>query len=206
MAKIIGVVGLIGSGKDTVAEMLVADHGYQRESFAGTLKDAVAMVFGWDRSQLEGSSAQSRDWRETVDTWWAQRLEIPNLTPRWVLQQWGTEVCRRSFHDDIWIASLQNKLRNTNRDIVISDCRFPNELELIKNAGGKLIQVSRGTDPQWVALAVSANNGDVMAQEQLSAMGIHPSESSWIGSAVDQIIYNNGSLLELRAQVTDLTT
>ena len=50
---IIGVCGLIGAGKDTIADYLVNVHEFRRESFANTLKDAVAAVFGWDRTLLE---------------------------------------------------------------------------------------------------------------------------------------------------------
>ena len=135
---IIGICGFIGSGKDTVADYLVNFHEFRRESFANTLKDAVASVFGWDRTMLEGRTKEAREWREQVDPWWAARLDMPTLTPRWVLQYWGTEVCRKAFHDDIWIASLENKLRNSRDNIVISDCRFPNEIESLKQAGGSL--------------------------------------------------------------------
>ena len=137
---IIGVCGFIGSGKDTVADYLTNCHGFRRESFANSLKDSVASVFGWDRTMLEGRTKQAREWREQLDVWWAERLNIPILTPRWVLQHWGTEVCRHGFHDDIWIASLENKLRNSKDDIVISDCRFPNEIKSIKNAGGIVVR------------------------------------------------------------------
>ena len=106
---IIGVCGFIGSGKDTVADYLVNFHEFRRESFANSLKDAVAQVFGWDRTMLEGRTAQAREWREQVDSWWANRLNMPDLTPRLMLQLWGTEVCRSGFHDDIWIASIENK-------------------------------------------------------------------------------------------------
>ena len=107
---IIGISGLIGSGKDTVADYLVNVHEFRRESFAGTLKDAVSAVFGWDRTLLEGRTKASREWREQVDTWWAARLNMPNLTPRWVLQYWGTEVMRRGFHDIFGLPALKTKL------------------------------------------------------------------------------------------------
>ena len=51
---LIGICGLIGSGKDPVAERLVNEHGYKRDSFAKSLKDAVASMFNWDRDMLEG--------------------------------------------------------------------------------------------------------------------------------------------------------
>ena len=109
--KIIGVCGLIGGGKGTVADILVKDHGFEKVSFADSLKDMIAAVFGWPRHLLEGDTAESREWREQRDDWWAERLNLPWLTPRWVLQFWGTDVCRENFHEDIWIASLENKLR-----------------------------------------------------------------------------------------------
>ena len=55
---IIGFVGLIGSGKDTCADILVSEGGYKRVSFATTLKDTVSAVFGWDREMLEGNSSE----------------------------------------------------------------------------------------------------------------------------------------------------
>ena len=102
---IIGVCGFIGSGKDTIADYLVNIHQYRRESFANTLKDAVSAVFGWDRTMLEGRTKQAREWREQVDEWWSQRLGRV-ITPRWILQYWGTEVCRKGFHDDVPLADV----------------------------------------------------------------------------------------------------
>ena len=69
---IIGVCGLIGSGKGTVADMLVQDHDFTKISFADKLKDGVATVFGWDRNMLEGDTDDSRQWRETQDTFWSK--------------------------------------------------------------------------------------------------------------------------------------
>ena len=194
---IIGVCGFIGSGKDTVADYLVNFHEFRRESFASTLKDAVAAVFGWDRTMLEGRTKAAREWREQVDPWWAKRLDMPTLTPRWVLQYWGTEVCRKSFHDDIWIASLENKLRNSQDHVVISDCRFPNEIASIRNAGGKIIWVKRGPLPEWYDTAVAANQGYNWAHQDLKMHKIHASETAWVGTEFDHVIVNDHSIDEL---------
>lgn len=198
---IIGVCGFIGSGKDTIADYLVNVHGFRRESFANTLKDAVAAVFGWDRVMLEGRTKEAREWREQVDVWWAERLNIPNLTPRWVLQQWGTEVCRKGFHDDIWIASVENKLRRSKDNIVISDCRFPNEISSIKSAGGTIIRVDRGIRPHWYDIAVQANKGVDSANIWLMKEKIHASETAWVGTKFDYVLDNNSTLDSLFNQV-----
>lgn len=206
---IIGICGFINCGKDTVADYLVNFHEFRRESFAGILKDAVASVFGWDRDLLEGRTRQSREWREQVDPWWSQRLNIPELTPRWVLQYWGTEVLRRGFHDDIWIAGLENKLRSSSDNIVISDCRFPNEIAAIKNQGGRVIWVQRGELPEWYNYALDANQGPnhigwALGKNNLKKYKIHASETSWIGTDFDAVIDNNGSLDDLYNKVKNL--
>ena len=203
---IIGICGLIGSGKDTVADYLVNVHGFRRESFAGSLKDAVAAVFGWDRTLLEGRTKASREWREQPDEWWSQRLG-QNITPRWVLQYWGTEVCRRSFHDDIWIASIEHKILNSPDDVVISDCRFPNEIAAIKKAGGIVIRTCRGPDPEWYHAAEVVNRGPTQNlswasnKSILDSFKIHASETAWIGTDFDYVLDNNGSMDDLYQQV-----
>lgn len=206
---IIGVCGFIGSGKDTIADYLVNFHGFRRESFANSLKDAVAQVFGWDRTMLEGRTKQARDWREQVDTWWAQRLNMPNLTPRWILQYWGTEVCRHGFHDDIWIASLEHKLLSSNDDIVISDCRFPNEIRAIRSAGGQVVRVVRGAEPEWFQDALNVNAGPTnmawtISKMKMEQFKIHASETAWVGTEFDAVLDNNGSLDGLFDQVMHL--
>jgi len=201
---IIGVCGFIGSGKDTVADYLVNFHEFRRESFANTLKDAVANVFGWDRTMLEGRTKQAREWREQVDPWWAQRLDMPDLTPRLMLQLWGTEVCRAGFHDDIWIASLENKLRNSQDNVVISDCRFPSEITAIRQANGIIICVERGAKPHWYDIACKANQGNTKARQWLINESVHASETSWVGTQFDYVIDNNDNLDRLYAQLNDL--
>ena len=207
---IVGFVGFIGSGKDTAADYLVNFHGYRRDSFANTLKDAVACVFGWDRTLLEGRTKEAREWREQVDTWWAQRLNMPNLTPRLMLQLWGTEVCRTGFHEDIWIASLENKMRKTTDNIVISDVRFPNEIKAIHNAGGIVVRIKRGNDPEWYDAAVSANagpNGNAtwsLSKAKLAQLKIHASETAWVGGNIDYTVYNDTTIDALFDQIKNL--
>jgi hypothetical protein len=208
---IIGIAGFQGSGKDTIADYLQNIYGFKRDSFAATLKDAVAAVFAWDRELLEGRTTESRAWREQVDPWWAERLNMPNLTPRYVLQVWGTEVARKSFHDDTWIASLENKLRKTSNDIVISDVRFPNEIAAIKRAGGIVIRVTRGPEPVWYELAKIVNQGPDgntkwrLSKNQLETYQVHASETAWIGTEFDAVIDNNSDGLDnLYSQVKRL--
>jgi hypothetical protein len=159
---------------------------------------------------LEGTTTSSREWREQVDMWWSERLDIPHLTPRWVLQYWGTEVCRSGFHDDIWIASLENKLRNTKDHVVISDCRFANEVKAIKNAGGITIRVSRGENPIWYDAAIEYNKGPngntlwALSKAKLEKNKVHASEYSSIGLNYDYHLENNGSIDDLYQQVQSI--
>jgi len=196
---IVGVVGFIGSGKDTIADYLVNHYDFVRESFASNLKDSVSAIFGWDRQLLEGLTEEARIWREEVDPWWASRLNMPNLTPRWVLQRWGTEVCRQNFHDDIWIASLEHRLKNSQNNVVISDCRFPNELKSIKNNGGILIRVCRGENPEWYNFALE--NKELM---DTVYPDVHTSEWAWIGTNFDYVVENNGSKQDLFSQIDSI--
>ena len=192
---IIGICGLIGSGKGTVADMLEQEHGFIKISFADSLKDAVSAVFGWPRNLLEGDTAESRNWREQKDNWWANRLNLPNLTPRWVLQYWGTEVLRKGFNDDIWVASIENRLRDTSQNYVIPDTRFPNEIEMIKRNHGKVWCVKRGEDPEWFQKYQS---------HHIIPDGIHASEWAWAYSEFDHTITNNGTLAQLNDTVVAL--
>lgn len=206
---LISIGGLIGSGKDTAADYLCTVYGFKRMSWAAALKDAVSSIFGWDRELLEGSTKESRIWREQVDTWWSERLNIPDLTPRFILQQWGTEVCRKSFHDEIWVASLENRLRNIKGDVVITDSRFYNEISAIKRAGGITIRTHRGPDPEWYIYAEMLNTVTSEAQLQLARVQlehhkVHASEYSSVGLEYDYHVDNNGLIDDLHKQLDDI--
>ena len=203
---IIGICGFIGSGKDTAANYLVGWHGFRRDSFAGALKDAVAHVFGWDRELLEGLTTEARAWREQVDPWWAERLGMPHLTPRWVLQYWGTEVCRQGFHDDIWIAALENRLRQRTGHTVISDVRFPNEVAAIRNAGGRIVWIRRGADPEWCTTLIEMRQNSTLGicTDYMQQFNVHASEWAWVGTKFDSVVDNNGSVEQLYNSLKNL--
>ena len=198
---IIGLSGTIGCGKDTVADYLVNIHRFKREAFANSLKEAMSVIFGWEWALLEGRSKESRIWREQVDPWWAKRLNMPELTPRWVLQYVGTEVIRQNFADDMWIASLENRLRQRTDNVVITDVRFVNEIKMLRSLGAQCIEVKRGQQPDYYEIARLANAGDDVAQQKLADMDVHKSETNWIGSEFDHVLDNNGSFDELYANI-----
>jgi len=177
---------LIGSGKDTVSKRLEEKHGFRRDSFAKSLKDAVSAMFNWDREMLEGNGEESRKWRESPDEFWSERFG-KSVTPRWVLQYFGTEVMRQHMHDAIWIDSCLSRYDGT--PTVISDTRFQNELKTIKANGGEIILVKRG---------------DLPTREQMQERGAHKSEWDWMGWNFDHVIENNGTKEELYQKVDNL--
>ena len=204
---IVGLIGLINSGKGTVASELVQRHNFRQDSFASSLKDACAMLFDWPRHLLEGDTKESREWREIVDTWWSTKLNIPNFSPRYALQVMGTDILRNHFNQDMWFLTVENRIRkNPTQNVVISDVRFPNEIDFIRKQGGVLVRINRGPTPVWYETAVMANNGNSIAKEIMTKTysSAHFSEWAWAGSKVDFEINNNGTLENLQAQVSEL--
>ena len=192
---IIGICGLIGSGKGTVADTLVQDYGYTKISFADKLKDSVGVMFGWSRDMLDGKTIESREWREKVDEFWSKETGR-TITPRLVLQEFGTECMRNGFYDGVWVSLVRKRvLDNPNTNFVVPDTRFPNEVDAIKSLGGLVWEVKRGEDPAWrVTYELTG----------LEPKNVHASEWAWIKSKKDSVITNDGTFDDLRSQVQDL--
>ena len=208
---IIGISGLISSGKDTVANFLI-EKGFAKGSFADSLKDSVSAIFGWDREMLQGDTVESRDWRETVDDWWSIKLGEPT-TPRSVLQKFGTDVCRNHFHSDIWLLSLEKKILENERNnvnTVISDVRFRNEIAMIQKLNGKIFNVKRGPEPPWwfeAVLAFEATTDDVRehhADKLRYHYNLHETEWDWVGHKFDTVIQNDGTLDDLKEKALNV--
>jgi len=132
--KLIGLYGLARSGKNTVAGFL-EERGYSEASFAHTLKEAARTIFGFTKEQVYG------DKKDEVDVFWG-------FSPRWALQVLGTDCIRNHIGNDVWIKALFKKInlifaRSPESKFVVSDVRFKNEAEAIREAGGVLWKVVR---------------------------------------------------------------
>ena len=199
MRKIIAFAGLIGSGKGTAADYLIKNHNFVGLSFAGSLKDCLSAVFHWDRELLEGVTSESREWRERVDHYWAQKLQIKNFSPRMAMQHIGTDLFRNYFNDYIWTHSLEKKILDLNTNIVVSDLRFYNESVMLRNLGANIVRIARGDDPVWYSLARICPD-----DMKILYPAIHASEYSWASIEFDSVIDNNDSLNSFLAQINHL--
>lgn len=189
---IIGLCGAQGSGKDTVANILISEYGFVKLTFASTLKDVVAILFSWSRDLLEGLTEESRLWRETVDEFWSEKLSIPSFTPRKALQMIGTDLFRIHFNNDIWISIVENKIsallkNNPNTNIVISDCRFANEFTIIK----------RFPDSHIITILREKDNS-------IKKIIAHSSETEWVNYNFDAILQNDNSIDDLKTNLKSL--
>lgn len=150
--KLVGVVGKKRSGKDTVAEHLIKNHGFQRYAFADPIKKAAMELFGFSEAQMWGSDID----KETIDERW-------NITPRRMLQLMGTELFQFDIHKhlsekefnvgrDVWVKRFvywyeeeKQKRIAANEDfkVVISDVRFIHESKYIRHLDGEVWRVNR---------------------------------------------------------------
>lgn len=140
--KLIGIIGRKRSGKDTIADYLVDIHKYDKLTFAEPIKKILEILFGFDHDQLYGNK------KDVIDTRW-------NISPRKVMQFIGTNIFREKINDlianigdNFWVKIMHNnckKMLDENKKIVISDVRFQNEVDMIRELGGILIKISRDT-------------------------------------------------------------
>lgn len=205
---IFGLVGLIGSGKGTVGNILHDRFDFIQDSFAKPLKDCVSTIFGWSRNLLEGDTLESRKFREQTDKWWSEKLGY-DVTPRMMLQKFGKESVRDNLHEDIWMLALEKRLHPVI-PTVITDVRFVNEIEMIHRNGGYIVWVHKNEQPSWFHTAYLQNTGDQSITNSNTMEKLYPeihrSEWDWIGQKVDFEINNDGTLLELNNSIDELIT
>jgi hypothetical protein len=199
---IVGFVGYIGSGKGTAGDIL-KEWNFKPLSFAGLVKDVASVMFNWPRHLLEGDTDESRAFRETEDAYWTKKMGRP-FTPREALQKVGTECGRDVFHKDFWVLALESKIQK-NENYVITDVRFPNEINWIHNQHGLVIELQRGKNPDWYDL-LSRIVGDINKRHYMNDKGVHESEWAWVGEHRDALIHNDGTVDELKGSIKTVLT
>lgn len=200
MIPLIGLVGFANSGKGTIGSILEKEYGFIQDSFASIVKDVISKIFDWDRNLLEGSTEESRIWREKQDLWWSKKLNL-EVTPRKMMQMMGTDAGRNIFGQNVWISSLEKRFLKKALPTVITDIRFPNELKWVKSMRGTNIAIFRNKKPEWYKIAYSFNQGNY---EKLpdELKNIHPSERDWIGNPnIDWEIKNDSTIEDLNTQI-----
>ena len=189
---IIAFVGFAGSGKDTAGQILY-NQGFIREALANPVKDAVSLIFGWSRHQLEGANSVDRQWRETPDEYWSERLGKP-FSPRLALQLMGTEERR----------ILKKQQDKPNSNFVITDVRFNNELDRLARLGALIVRIKRGPEPDYYEDALAYNRLEILSKPHLLTI-THKSEWDWIGSQhIQRTIENDGTLDDLEEKISAL--
>lgn len=187
---LIGLTGLATSGKDTVGALLRM-RGYQRLAFADAVREEVYQFisqYGNTDNGLMSPPARlsyksrcllDRGAFKLSDVW--KKPTDPDF--RSLLQEWGTEY-RRAQDPDYWVKSMQQNIAYLGGlSVMITDVRFPNEVELVKSNGGQIWRVERPGTPlldhesetlqsKIVPDVTIHNSGDLqhLAQEVLTAL------------------------------------
>ena len=148
-APLIGIAGRARSGKDTVANFIVAAIGGYRYSFADPIR-AMLTPLGVDMS----------------DPYWQARKEdiIPALgvSPRRMMQTLGTEWGRQLITPDLWLVLAHQRLLHNGPGMVIPDVRFENEAAWVRKHGGRIIHVFR---PDTKAVEAHASEAGIEMQD-----------------------------------------
>lgn len=182
--KIIGMAGCAGSGKNSIANIIVRKGtNWELVSFAKVLKDAIAVMFSWDRDMVEGVTTESREWREQPDEYWSKKFGR-DFSPRTAMQEFGTNLIREKWLADFWVAALERYIVSSDKNIIVTDCRYPNEMEMIKRLGGEVWLTHVGNLPYyWNAVCEYNKTGKIPEEELVTEeeiLKIHRSERDWI--------------------------
>lgn len=140
---VIGLTGLAGSGKDSVADILLEEHRFLKLSFAEPLYEMVSIVTGTHVDVLKSRRGKER------------AIPLVGVSPRLLLQTLGTEWGRNMINPGLWVAHLDNRLnaidsREWVPGVVISDVRFQNEVDYIHELGGEVWRVERPDNPYGI--------------------------------------------------------
>lgn len=169
---IIGLSGYARSGKDTVAAILAED-GWERRAFADPLREMLLRLNPIADGELRVQDLVS------LYGWDDAKTLYPEI--RELLQRLGTEAGREILGDDIWVKTTLSTM--SGGKYVITDCRFPNEADAIRAAGGQVWRIHRpGFGP----------------------VNAHATENSMESYKFDAHIHNDGDLYDLTVLVNSV--
>ena len=167
---IIGFAGKARSGKDTAGKYLVDKYQFAHYYFAKPLKDAAKIMFHLTDKQVEQKEKPAEPWGKS---------------PRELYQKLGTDVAR-SIDVNVWVKGAEIfKKENPGRSIVITDVRFSNEAEWIRNQGGIVVYLNSET-------------------RGITNHTAHSSENGLKDSDIDIILQNDGTINELYEKIEEL--
>lgn len=187
---VLGLGGLKESGKDTVADMLVANHGFVKIGMSDPLHEAMLRLNPIVLEAVGPDEDPTRYEDIVAERGYTAAKEVPEV--RRLLQVFGTEIVRDMIGKDFWVdmmARRVSELIESGQDrIAVTGIRFPNELEYFKAEGntGVLSEL-------WISRAAVAQLGDT-----------HESENSITAADFGLWLWNNGSLDELSVEVDTL--
>lgn len=131
MTTIIALTGPAGAGKSTAAAYLAARYGAVRYSLAYPLKEIARRALDFSHPQVYGTQAD----KDAKDPRYG-------FSPRWFLQRLGTEGIRDVLGADFWTRHALERIAADARECaVIDDCRFVDEADAIRAAGGVVIRL-----------------------------------------------------------------
>jgi len=132
---LIGLSGKKRSGKSSATEYLVNKYNFKSVSWAYALKQIVGkQLLGLTDVEME------TDIKENINLFWGR-------SPRHLLQIIGTDCFRDRVHPDFWVKVCERDILKpliaAGENIVLSDCRFPNEAGCIRGNGGTMVRITR---------------------------------------------------------------
>ncbi|UIS25235.1 putative deoxynucleotide monophosphate kinase [Erythrobacter phage vB_EliS-L02] len=157
LPRIIGLIGRKGAGKDTAADMLMV-RGYENIKFAGALKDMLRALLsyqGVDHGTIE--RMVEGDLKEEPSEY------LSGQTPRWAMQTLGTEWGRNLIANGLWV-DVTIRRAMAGDQVVITDCRFPNEKEAIEKVGGVVL----GITADWITPVEGEHESEALIDEMIA--------------------------------------
>jgi|SRR5690606_4006020 len=138
MTLLVGLSGKAGAGKDSLARFLVQDHGFVRIALADPVREALYRL---DPLIGEGSTCLT----DAVDSFGWDRIKR-NPEVRGLMQRMGTEVGREMFGAEFWTDLAVERIAyalHHRRNVVVTDVRFVDEAERLRNIGGQIVRIER---------------------------------------------------------------